>query len=196
MRAVALGLAGLFLTSYALTGADRTTVNDEPQYAADGQLKLPKDYREWIFLSSGLGMIYGPVASANREKNPMFDNVYANRTAYRAFLDSGRWPDKTLLVLEVRASQSKGSINQGGHFQADAMGVEVHVKDERFPGKWAFFSFDNGNDTAKMIPTTESCYSCHEESGAVDTTFVQFYPSLLSVARARNTLKPAGPTAH
>lgn len=190
MRVLGLGLVGLFLISYALSGADSSPVADRPQYTADGQLKLPKDYREWIFLSSGLGMVYGPLASANREDNPMFDNVYANRSAYRAFLDSGRWPDKTVLVLEVRGSQSKGSINQAGHFQTDSMGVGVHVKDEkRFPGKWAFFSFDNGGDTAKMIPMTESCYSCHEKSGVVDTTFVQFYPTLLNVARAKNTLE-------
>lgn len=189
MRGLALGLAGLFLVSYAVIGADSSPVADGPRYTTNGQLELPKDYREWVFLSSGLGMVYGPLASANREDDPMFDNVYANRSAYRTFLDSGRWPDKTVLVLEVRGSQSKGSINRGGHFQTDSMGVEVHVKDEkRFPAKWAFFSFDNGGDSAKMIPITESCYSCHEKSGAVDTTFVQFYPTLLSVARAKNTL--------
>jgi Cytochrome P460 len=41
------------------------------------------------------------------------------------------------------------------------MGLEVHVKDEaQFPGKWAFFGFDN-EKTAKMIPTSADCYSCH-----------------------------------
>jgi hypothetical protein len=39
-----------------------------------------------------------------------------------------------------------------------------------------------------MIPRTANCYSCHEEHSAVDTTFVQFYPTLLSVARTKNTL--------
>ena len=68
------------------------------------------------------------------------------------------------------------------------MGVEVHVKDEaRFPGKWAFFGFDD-NKTAKMIPLTANCYSCHSEHGAVDTTFVQFYPTLLPIAKAKGTL--------
>jgi hypothetical protein len=71
------------------------------------------------------------------------------------------------------------------------MGLEVHVKDEaRFPGKWAFFSFDDGK-TSKMIPTTAACYSCHSAHAAVDTTFVQFYPTLLPVAQSKGTLSAA-----
>jgi len=41
---------------------------------------------------------------------------------------------------------------------------------------------------ATMIPRTANCYSCHQANGAVDTTFVQFYPTLLSVARTKKTL--------
>jgi len=35
------------------------------------------------------------------------------------------------------------------------------------------------------------CYSCHEQHGAVDTTFVQSYPTLLNIAKRKNTLNPA-----
>jgi hypothetical protein len=71
------------------------------------------------------------------------------------------------------------------------MGLEVHVKDEaRFPGKWAFFGF-NGGKTSKMIPTTTDCYSCHADHAAVDTTFVQFYPTLLPIATTTGTLSAA-----
>ena len=71
------------------------------------------------------------------------------------------------------------------------MGIEVHVKDEkRFPGKWAFFGFGDAK-TAKMIPTTAGCYSCHSSHAAVDTTFVQFYPTLLPLAKSKGTLSAA-----
>ena len=71
------------------------------------------------------------------------------------------------------------------------MGLEVHVKDEaQFPGKWAFFGFDN-EKTAKMIPTSADCYSCHSAHAAVDTTFVQFYPTLLPIAKSKGTFKVA-----
>ena len=42
----------------ALSGADSIDP-DGPQFAPDGQLLRPRNYREWVFLSSGLGMTYG-----------------------------------------------------------------------------------------------------------------------------------------
>ena len=35
------------------------------------------------------------------------------------------------------------------------------------------------------------CYSCHEQHGAVDTTFVQFYPTLIELAKQKGTLSPS-----
>jgi hypothetical protein len=70
------------------------------------------------------------------------------------------------------------------------MGGEAHVKDTaRFPGGWAFFAFSS-MAPAPQIPTTAECYSCHQQHGAVDTTFVQFYPTLLPVAQSHGTVKP------
>ena len=93
-------------------------------------------------------------------------------------------------MLEVRASQSKGSINRDGHFQGELLGLEAEVKSERrFAGKWAFFDFEESRTTSKQIPATARCYSCHATNGAVDNTFVQFYPTLLSVAKAKGTLR-------
>jgi len=158
-----------------------------PEYTSDNQLKLPEDYRTWIYLSTGFDMSYDP-GGINMDHH-LFDNVFVNPEAYKAFLETGTWPDKTMLVLEVRKAEGKGSINQKGNFQStETMGLEVHVKDEaRFPGKWAFFGFDD-TKTAKMVPTEAACYSCHSQHGAVDTTFVQFYPTLLPIAKAKGTL--------
>lgn len=158
-----------------------------PAYTNDGEMRLPANYREWIYLSTGFDMSYLPNAQPDHH---MFDNVFVSPEAWRAFQKTGTWPDKTIMVLEARGAEGKGSINQKGNFQADSvMGLEVHVKDEsRFKGKWAFFGFREGKNTAKMIAQTESCYSCHAEHGAVDTTFVQFYPTLMSLAKEKGTL--------
>jgi hypothetical protein len=122
----------------------------------------------------------------------MFDNVFVNPEAWRGFLATGTWLDKTMLILEARGAESRGSINQKGQFQSIRMGLEVHVKDQaRFQGKWAFFGFRGDAVTAKMVAVTEDCYSCHRDHGAVDTTFVQFYPTLLPVAKEKGTLEAA-----
>ncbi len=158
-----------------------------PNYTAGCQLALPSDYREWIFLSSGLGMTYQQPGARNMP--PSFTNVFVNPAAYRAFLSTGKWPDKTILILEIRASTSKGSINQGGSYQSGVVAIEAEVKDlAKFPGKgWAFFAFGTSS-SGKMLGRTEDCYACHAEHGAVDNTFVQFYPLLLDVAKQKGTL--------
>lgn len=167
----------------------RTTPKHAPAYTADGQLRLPGDYREWIYLTSGLDMSYNPDMTMDHH---MFDNVFVNPEAWKAFQSTGRWPDKTVLVLELRRGEEKGSINQKGSFQAETMGIEVHVKDEsRFKGKWAFFGFSPSATSAKMTPLTQDCYSCHAEHGAVDTTFVQFYPTLMPIATQKGTTDAA-----
>jgi hypothetical protein len=163
-----------------------TPPSSGPEYTSDAQLKLPEHYRQWVYLTTGFDMSYNP---AMRMGHDMFDNVFVNPEAYKTFVETGTWPDKTVLVLEARGAESKGSINQKGSYQGtEVMAVEVHVKDEaRFPGKWAFFGFDDGK-TAKMIPTSADCYSCHAGHAAVDTTFVQFYPTLLPIAKGKGTL--------
>jgi hypothetical protein len=147
-------------------------------------MPLPENYREWVWLSSGLGMSYE--AEGGVSGNPSFDNVFASPEAYQTFKKTGSWPNKTVLLLEIRNSGSNASINKGGHFQTERNNVAVHVKDER--GRWAFYSFGNGGKTGTLIPKEANCYSCHEQHGAVDTTFVQFYPTLLEIAKAKGTV--------
>jgi hypothetical protein len=163
-----------------------------PAYNKSGDLLPPANYREWVYLTSGIDMSYTPKA-AGMQDHSMFDNVFVNPEAYRSFQETGKWPDKTMMVLEAREAQSKGSINQHGHFQAGgAMDLEVHVKDEaRFPDKWAFFSFDSPSGNGTLIPQGAACYTCHAAHAAVDTTFVQFYPTLLPIAKKKGTLSEA-----
>jgi hypothetical protein len=193
MRALLLlCLAFLFPAQYdskttPSQGDAHTSSTQTPTYTEDGRLLFPANYREWIYLTSGIDMSYSP--NAMGMDHSMFDNVFVNPDAYKAFLQTGTWPDKTMLVLEVRVAGSNASINKSGHYQtSDTMGREVHVKDEsRFPGKWAFFGFET-DSPSKQVPKEASCYSCHGQHAAVDTTFVQFYPTLIELAKKKGTL--------
>ena len=44
-------------------------------------------------------------------------------------------------------------------------------------------------ESAAALPPTASCYACHSANTAVDNTFVQFYPELFAVAKAKGTIK-------
>ena len=187
-----IAVLALALLSPRLANSDDTAAagNHAPRYTDDGRLIPPADYREWIYLSTGLDMSYNEKANASGMS--VFDNVFVDPESYRAFRETGTWPDKTQLVLEVRGARSKGSINRHGHFQTHEIdGVEVHVKDTaRFDGGWAFFGTD-GHTPAAKIPDSASCYSCHRGHAAVDTTFMQFYPTLLPIATQKGTLSAA-----
>ncbi|HEX5431399.1 MAG TPA: cytochrome P460 family protein [Bryobacteraceae bacterium] len=155
-------------------------------YTKAGELVLPNDYREWLFLSSGIGMSYN--AAGQPAENPDFENVFVNPAAYRAFMKTGTWPDKTVLLLEIRGSDSRASINKAGRFQTGVLRVEAHVKDSS-RGGWAFYGFNKGSRTGTLFPKTANCYSCHEQNGAVDSAFVQFYPTLIDAAKKNGTFK-------
>jgi hypothetical protein len=162
-------------------------VSDGPQYTADGQLKFPAKYKEWVFLGAGLDMSYNKDAKA--ADHSMFNSVFVNPEAYHAFLATGTWPEGTEMVLENRGAQRSASINKRGQTMSpELMGLEVHVKDAaHLKGGWGFYSFDNEVST-KLMERPMACYTCHEGHGAVDTTFVQFYPTLLEVATKKGTL--------
>jgi hypothetical protein len=193
MRTVsALALSSAFLLALAVLSPLPAKSQDVPgaRYNAAQRLEFPANYREWIFLSAGRGMTYGPAADPNGP--PQFDNVFVHPAAYRHFTKTGRWPEQSIFILEIRKAQSEGSINKGGQFHTDVTAVEVLVKDsKRFADTkgWGFFEFGTNRQPAAKLPPTASCYDCHAKNAAVEHTFVQFYPTLLPVATAHKTMK-------
>jgi hypothetical protein len=192
MREIALvlvlTLAAVSLAAHTGRSVASASAAVDPQFTADGKLVRPADYRRWIYVSSGFGMSYTQKA----DEMQMFTNVFVKPAAYDYYFANGKWPDKTMFVLEIYGSTSQGSINKHGSYQKDLMGLDVEVKDEtRFADKWAYFNFDGGENTASAIaPAQNVCWTCHEQNAAVEHSFVQFYPELLKVARAKNTIKP------
>jgi tetratricopeptide (TPR) repeat protein len=186
---------GLFLVFCILLQLpDKLAAADPIRYTADGKLILPDDYREWIFLNAGVGMTYGPSGLGGSAKHPFFDNVFVNREAYQIFKETGKWPDKTIFLLEIRRSASNTPPNVAGHFQTDLVAVEGAVKDESKPEKWLYFDFHRTptgvEKEAKPLPRSAGCWACHAAMGASDNTFLQFYPTLYPIAEAKGTLSP------
>jgi hypothetical protein len=183
--------AGLFASqaSVRAIAAPQTTgsagivpeADAKPRYTASGELIVPADYRDWVFLTSGVNMNYSeePLNMGHE----MVDNVFVDPASWKLFKATGRWPDGTIFVKEGRVGSSKGSINKSGIFQTEQrFDLEIHVRDsKRFKGGWGFF-VNIADKPAKLIPAGAICYSCHEQNGAVDTTFTQFYPTAKPIA--------------
>lgn len=158
------------------------------QNSASDTMAVPSDYRDWVFLTSSLDLNYSTSGDPGPGQMHMLDNVFVNPDAYKAFLKDGSWPDRTVLVKENRNAELAGTLSKSGRFQTGVMNLEIHVKDARYPGGWAFFVSSDGKAAGRRMPQTANCYSCHRDHGAADTTFVQFYPTLLPIAREKGTL--------
>ena len=180
---------GVMLIRPAAQTSSATPAANTPQYTREGKLIAPKNYREWVFLSSGLGMTYSQPKGT--DDNPMFSNVFVAPEAYHSFQQTGKWPDRTILIMDMYTSSVKGSINKGGRFQLTSMGgFEAHVKDTSRPGDvWKFYGFGENDAAASPRENGNRCTQCHSKDGAVEDTFVQFYPTLLPIARAKGTLR-------
>jgi hypothetical protein len=158
----------------------------EPRFTDDNQLIRPEGFREWMFVAANMNMGYTegqtPPPAESR-----FHNIYIQREAYKQYAATGKFPDKTVLVMEVIAAGTNASINKKGVFEDKALGIEVTVKDEkRFAEKWAYFNFigKGGAPLAQAKPfAKEACWKCHNEHAASDNVFLQFYPVLREARR-------------
>jgi hypothetical protein len=189
MRKVLL-VCGFALASVCLVFFSRAAGQTQiaaPQFTAEGKLVRPEGYRKWVYVSSGYGMSY----SQSPNGMQMFTNVFVTPAAYDYFVANGKWPDKTMFVLEVYGSTSRGSINKHGSYQTEFSGLDVEVKDAgRFADRWAYFNFEGATKAASAdSPSKNDCWKCHEQNAAVEHSFVQFYPELLKIARAKGTIK-------
>lgn len=190
-KLLVLTFVGLFVIAlYSAPPSDPLATMQKPRYTADHKLIRPTNVREWVFLSSGLGMNYvagGP--NGTNQFPPQFTNVFVQPEAYREFKRTGHWPDKTIFALEVYSPATHGSINKQGHYQDSFSGLEAEVKDSTLDGGWAYYGFGTDGQTAAANPK-EGCFNCHEKNAAVEHSFVQFYPDLLETALKLGTVKP------
>lgn len=187
---VLLALLVLLATgTFALSA--QAPASDGPTYAVGtSNLIRPADYREWVFVGSSIGLNYPPPGAPPGPQ--MFHNVFVNPSSYRSFMRTGKWPDKTVLILEMRGAGRETTANRDGKFETGLMAFEANVKDSRFPGGWGFFVFgDNDKSVAPLSGEgVKPCLDCHGAHTAVEMTFVQFYPTLLEVAKKMGTVKP------
>ena len=161
-----------------------------PQYNEKGELKRPADYRSWVFVGSNLGLEYRKeVSETSRSENERrkqpgdFHNVYINPEAYEHYQRTGKFPDRTMLVMDVYEAKEKEPKNivSHGFFPGNQLHIEMAVKNSRRPDgsktDWAYYAFPTNQSTAKAFPDS-ACYQCHLKHAEDDNVWVQFYPSL------------------
>ncbi len=184
--AIGLSLATVLAQSPANAPA-QTTSRYLPEYTESGELILPKNYIDWVFVGSPLT----PNALNNGKANfPEFHNVYMERGSYEIYKKTGKFPEGTIFYKELQLTLP-GQYDDGsrtepsgrGYFGGALNGADVTVKDsKRFAasGGWGYFNFHHYEPkapTAKAQPKEECAY-CHIASAKKDDVWTQFYPLL------------------
>lgn len=181
MRCLVLTISLIFTTCLVLVSVaedvDTKTV-DVATFDEDERLMLPGDIDEWVFLGSSLGMGY-----SQKQFDPgspgMFQIARMEPRAYKAFRETGRFVDGTMIALHFFGSENKISINRAGFVMGSQHFMEIHYKDsKRFPDGFNFYTFQNDKTVAEAIPLPNDCVACHRKDGAYDGVFVQFYPTI------------------
>lgn len=176
------------LISIAVLGLSGSSRPDKSAAVFEGKaLVRPEGYREWIFAGSSLGLAYSqnPGQTAGPGSD-LYHNVYINPSSYREFAKTGKFPEGTVMILELARPEVKSEPGLQGSFEKEFVALEASVKDSsRFEGGWAYFNFTEGAGKlkAKAEPFPQSaCWSCHHVNAATDHVFTQFYPVLRAVA--------------
>ena len=89
------------------------------------------------------------------------------------------------LLSAAAVAQAEDTPKDSGIGLPDGLDAKLE-----FSAGWGFFGF-SGEQPASLIPQAAACYACHQDHAAVDTTFVQFYPTLLPVSATKATLSAA-----
>jgi hypothetical protein len=159
-----------------------------PQYSDKGELQRPTDFRTWVFVGSNIGLGYKKKAPKEKERHPAagigdFHNVYINPEAYEHYVKTGKFPDRTMLVMDVYESKERDpqDIVAKGYFPGNQLQIEVAVKNSMRPDSsktdWAYYVFPANQSTAKAFPDG-ACYQCHRKHADDDNVWTQFYPTL------------------
>ncbi len=170
------------------TGAAYPDVEIGPAFNENGELLQPAGFRTWVFLGAPLT----PNALNNGAAGfPEYHNVYVEQAAYERYLESGEWPEGTVMVKELQLTRP-GTFEDGstleasgrGFFPGVPNGLDVSVKDStRFSDSqdWGFFNFGHHAPpyaaVAQAAPT-EACAGCHAANAHEDMVFSDFYQQL------------------
>jgi hypothetical protein len=171
--------AVLLAAALLTTSAVAQPALDVARYTDSGALLYPDNLAEWIVMGASLGSEYGdaPFDPANPGSIGM---VQMEPAAYRYFLENREYADGTMFLLSFFAAEAQSSPQLPGFVQGAMTLQEIHVIDKaRFAEGRAFFVYPTPQQVSSAkLPDGSECVTCHNEHGAFDGTFTQFYPTL------------------
>jgi len=186
---VLVGIAGL---SYLLARTAAPVAAEPPaakaalvDFTADGKLKQPIGYRNWIYVGAS---VTPNDLNGGKARFPEYHAIYIDPESFADYKTTGKFRDGTVLVKELSSVGSKETTSGKGYFLSDFTGLAVSIKDsKRFkdePGYWAYFNFGYKYPLEVEVAKSpaSACNKCHQDSAKQDWVFTQNYNVLRAAA--------------
>jgi hypothetical protein len=183
-RAIAVLAATSCLAFGFSTTSARAQDSKKVTVEAETQLRVPSvDYRkDWVNLGT-----FSVLADKPADGAKQMHVVYTERKNLDKYLESGRFPDGTVLVKDVFAAKTEALTTGTASYPGTLAGRFVLFKDDagkyrgspRFGDGWGW-AFYEGTETTRTVTTDfkTDCLGCHEPARATDLVYVQGYPVL------------------
>ncbi len=165
MKFVSLVVVLLLMCSAGFASEVRTTTPN-----TQSELLLPATYRNWVTVSpSTPGM-------PNHHHSHVASKLFVEPIAFEQFAKTGKWPNKTVIVLELTSAHPKS--------KGDVMGLEAAVKDDsHFPDPWTYYGivFDHPQEKAPAAKAQKMC-DCDQP---LEPMLAMAFPTLRAVINAK-----------
>ena len=197
------GLAAITLIAADPLPASKSATSPKgmalPEYDGEGKLLRPVGYEKWVVVGTSIGLGYSDGDKKDPNNPGTFHNVYLQPEAFDYYVENGEFPEQSVFIVTNNPShpaKTKGAVSRLGFVAAPTSGLEIAIKDsKKYPDKWAYFMFhDKPDQSPSRVRSAEAaferkeCFDCHQEHGAVDNVFTQFY-SVLTEARENQVQK-------
>jgi hypothetical protein len=187
VTAVAAGCAVVAIVAAQSYSSDPVKSRYLPEYTASGELILPKNFHEWVYVGSPLT----PNALNDGHAGfPEYHNVYIEPGSYEIYQKTNVFPEGTIFFKELQLTLpgqnpdgSRTEPSGRGYFPGPYNGADATVKDSKryaATGGWGYFNFNHHEPKAPTakVKAKEECGYCHIASAKKDEVWTQFYPLL------------------
>src|SRR5207237_245318 len=107
-------ILSLVVLTITILAAQQPAQTITPVFEGKTTLLRPVNYREWIFVGSSRGLSYATNPPAQTQApagmGEMYHNVYISPTAYREFAKTGKFPEGTMLAMEMASADTKREL--------------------------------------------------------------------------------------
>src|SRR5258705_11814522 len=158
VASTAIVATSLLLESLTTSSA-QTRARYLPEYTASGDLILPKNFHEWVYVGSPLT----PNALNGGEAGfPEYHNVYIEPGSYEIYKRTNEFPEGTILFKELQLTLpgqnpdgSRTELSGRGYFPGPFNGADVTVKDSKRYADTRGWGFYNFNHSEPKAPTAK-----------------------------------------